>query len=66
MRTVGEADCRHAVREARERHAMKRTVGEADCSHAVGEARGEACHEEDCRRGRLQAFCRRGKGRGMP
>jgi hypothetical protein len=37
-RTVGEADCRHAIGEARERHVMKRTVGEADCRHVVGEA----------------------------
>jgi hypothetical protein len=33
------ADCRQAVGEAGERHAMKRAVGVADGRHAVGEAR---------------------------
>jgi hypothetical protein len=34
---------------------MKRAVGVADCRHAVG----EACHEEGCRSGGLQACFRR-------
>jgi hypothetical protein len=59
-RAVVVPDCRHAVGESGERHAMKRSVVVADCRHAVGEAGERHAIKRADRSGRLQACCRRG------
>jgi hypothetical protein len=45
-RTVGEADCRHAVGEAGKRHAMKRADRSGRLKACCRRGQGEACHEE--------------------
>jgi hypothetical protein len=47
-RAVGVADCRHAVGEAGERHAMKRAVEVTDYRNAVGEARERHAMKGGC------------------